>query len=106
MGAAAQSTPPPDDPVPWETYLAAAVAIKNEPATPPDEVARSATACPAGEWSATHKRWMARMMTDWQLGAAYGQAMSWALDARGPSPPSGCAANAFLTGEVIRASLA
>jgi hypothetical protein len=75
MGAASGPTPPTDDPVPWETYLAAAVAIKNEPGTPPDEVAQR-HGIPAGEWDAAHKRWMARVMKDWQLGAAYGQAMS------------------------------
>lgn len=75
MGAGAEATPPTGDPVPWETYLAAAVAIKNEPGTPPDEVAQR-HGIPAGEWDGAHRRWMARMMTDWQLGAAYGQAMS------------------------------
>jgi hypothetical protein len=75
MGAATEATPPTDDPVPWETFLAVSVAIKNEPGTKPDEIAQR-HGIPAGEWAAVNTRWMARIMTDWQLGAAFGQALS------------------------------
>lgn len=75
MGADMNAGPAADDPVSWETFLAASVAIRSEPATPADEVAQR-HGVPAGEWDAASKRWMGRIMTDWKLGAAYGQAMS------------------------------
>jgi len=64
-----------DDPVPWATFLAVSVAIKNEPGTHPEEIAQR-HGVPAGEWDATYRRWLGRIMTDWRLGAEYGQAMS------------------------------
>jgi hypothetical protein len=74
-GIEAPEGPAAGDPVPWATYLAVSVAIKNEPGTPPDEVAQRLGLGP-GDWEAAHKRWLGRMMTDWRLGAEYGQAMS------------------------------
>jgi hypothetical protein len=75
MGFDAEAGPAAEDPVAWETFLAVSVAIKNEPGTPADEVARR-HGIPAGEWAAVNKRWMGRIMTDWKLGAAYGEALS------------------------------
>lgn len=78
-GAAAgfdmNSGPAAEDPVSWETFLAASVAIRDDPTTPADEVAQR-HGVPAGEWDAANKRWMGRIMSDWKLGAAYGQALS------------------------------
>jgi hypothetical protein len=67
--------PAAEDPVSWETFLAATVAIRDDPTTPADEVAQR-HGVPAGEWEAANKRWMGRIMSDWKLGAAYGQALS------------------------------
>jgi hypothetical protein len=67
--------PAAEDPVTWETFLAATVAIRDDPTTPADEVAQR-HGVPAGEWDAANRRWMGRIMSDWKLGAAYGQAMS------------------------------
>jgi hypothetical protein len=67
--------PAAEDPVTWETFLAATVAIRDDPTTPADEVAQR-HGVPAGEWEAANKRWMGRIMSDWKLGAAYGQALS------------------------------
>jgi hypothetical protein len=64
-----------EDPVSWDTFLAVTVAIRDEPSTPPDDVAQR-HGVPAGEWSAANSRWMGRIMKDWKLGAAYGQALS------------------------------
>jgi hypothetical protein len=74
MGFDMNAGPGAEDPVSWEMFLAASVAIRDEPATPPDEVARR-HGVPAGEWEAANKRWMGRIMSDWKLGAAYGQAL-------------------------------
>lgn len=67
--------PAAEDPVSWETFIAATVAIRDDPTTPADEVAQR-HGVPAGEWEAANKRWMGRIMSDWKLGAAYGQALS------------------------------
>jgi hypothetical protein len=67
--------PAAEDPVTWETFLAATVGIRDDPSTPADEVAQR-HGVPAGEWEAANKRWMGRIMSDWKLGAAYGQALS------------------------------
>jgi hypothetical protein len=67
--------PAAEDPVTWETFIAATVAIRDDPTTPADEVAQR-HGVPAGEWEAANKRWMGRIMSDWKLGAAYGQALS------------------------------
>lgn len=67
--------PAAEDPVSWETFIAATVAIRDDPTTPADEVAQR-HGIPAGEWEAANKRWMGRIMGDWKLGAAYGQALS------------------------------
>jgi len=64
-----------EDPVSWDTFIAVTVAIRDEPATAPDEVAQR-HGVPAGEWAAANNRWMGRTMKDWKLGAAYGQALS------------------------------
>lgn len=67
-----------EDPVSWEAYLAASVAIKNAGWGSPaqqDEIAQQ-HGIAAGEWDAAHRRWQGRIMSDWRLGAAYGQAMS------------------------------
>lgn len=77
-GADPNQAPAADDPVSWETYLAASVAIKNAGWGSPaqqDEIAQQ-HGIPAGEWDATNRRWQGRLMSDWRLGAAYGQAMS------------------------------
>lgn len=78
VGADLTAGPAADDPVSWETYLAASVAIKNAGWGSPaqqDEIAQQ-HGIPAGEWDATNRRWQGRLMSDWRLGAAYGQAMS------------------------------
>lgn len=75
MGFDMNAGPADADPVPWDTFLAVSVAIKNEPSTPADDLAQRHGVA-AGEWDAAHKRWMGRIMGDWKLGAAYGQALS------------------------------
>ncbi len=75
MGVDANPGPAVDDPVPWETFIAATIAIRDDPTTPQDEVAQR-HGVPAGEWAATNKRWMGRIAKDWKLGAAFGQAVS------------------------------
>jgi hypothetical protein len=75
MGYDMDAGPASEDPVTWEMFIAATVAIRDDPTTPADDVAQR-HGIPAGEWAATHKRWMGRIMGDWKLGAAYGQAMS------------------------------
>jgi hypothetical protein len=75
MGYDMNAGPAAEDPVSWETFIAATVAIRDDPATPADEVAQR-HGIPAGEWAAVNKRWMGRIMGDWKLGAAYGQALS------------------------------
>jgi hypothetical protein len=77
-GADLSAGPGDGDPVSWETYLAVSVAIKNAGWGTPetqDAIAQQHGVAP-GEWPAAHSRWQGRMMTDWRLGAAYGQAMS------------------------------
>ncbi len=75
MGYDMNAGPAAEDPVSWETFIAATVAIRDDPTTPADEVAQR-HGIPAGEWAAVNKRWMGRIMSDWKLGAAYGQALS------------------------------
>ncbi|WP_191281401.1 hypothetical protein [Pseudolysinimonas yzui] len=75
MGFDMNAGPAAEDPVSWETFIAATVAIRDDPTTPADEVAQR-HGIPAGEWAAVNKRWMGRIMTDWKLGAAYGEALS------------------------------
>jgi hypothetical protein len=74
-GADLNAVPPAEDPVSWDTFIAVSVAIRDEPATAADEVAQR-HGVPPGEWSAANSRWMGRIMKDWKLGAAYGQALS------------------------------
>lgn len=75
MGYDMNAGPAAEDPVSWDVFIAATVAIRDDPATPADEVAQR-HGIPAGEWVAVNKRWMGRIMTDWKLGAAYGEALS------------------------------
>jgi hypothetical protein len=67
-----------DDPVSWEKFLEVTVAIKNAGYGTPaemDAVASMHGVVP-GTWAEANARWMGRIMKDWKLGAAYGQAMS------------------------------
>jgi hypothetical protein len=75
MGYDMNAGPAAEDPVSWETFIAATVGIRDDPTTPADEVAQR-HGVPPGEWEAANKRWMGRIMSDWKLGAAYGQALS------------------------------
>lgn len=75
IGADLSAGPADEDPVSWETFITVTVAIRDEPTTPSDEVAQR-HGLPAGEWAAANNRWMGRIMTDWKLGAAYGEALS------------------------------
>jgi hypothetical protein len=75
MGYDMNAGPAAEDPVSWETFIAATVGIRDDPTTPADEVAQR-HGVPPGEWETANKRWMGRIMSDWKLGAAYGQALS------------------------------
>ena len=76
-GANLDAGPASEDPVTWEMFLAVSRGLKDTP-IPPDQYDAFAQTLgvPAGEWAAANARWMGRMMTDWRLGIAYGQAMS------------------------------
>jgi hypothetical protein len=76
-GANMDAGPTADDPVTWEMFLAVSRGLKDTP-IPPDryDAFAQTLGVPAGEWAAANARWMGRLMTDWRLGAAYGQAMS------------------------------
>ncbi len=77
-GATLEGGPVEDDPVSWEKFLEVTVAIKNAGYGTPaemDAVASMHGVVP-GTWADANARWMGRIMKDWQLGAAYGQAMS------------------------------
>jgi len=67
-----------DDPVSWEKFLEVSAAIKKAGYGSPaemDAVASMLGVVP-GTWADANARWMGRIMKDWKLGAAYGQAIS------------------------------
>ena len=67
-----------DDPVSWEKFLEVSTAIKKSGYGSPaemDAVASMLGVIP-GTWADANARWMGRIMKDWKLGAAYGQAIS------------------------------
>jgi len=78
VGANIEAGAADDDPVSWEKFLEVTVAIKNAGYGTPeqmDAVAATHGVVP-GTWADANARWMGRIMKDWKLGAAYGQAMS------------------------------
>lgn len=67
-----------DDPVSWEKFLEVSTAIKNAGYGTPTEMDAVASmhGVAPGTWADANARWLGRIMKDWKLGAAYGQAMS------------------------------
>ena len=67
-----------DDPVSWEKFLEVSTAIKKAGYGTPEEMDAVASmhGVVPGTWADANARWMGRIMKDWKLGAAYGQAIS------------------------------
>lgn len=76
MGITSTSPDEIDDPVSFETFIAAFKATGSGSIRGPEaDALASAVGVPAGEWDAVQARWMKRISRDMTLGMAFGQAL-------------------------------
>lgn len=75
-GLAGAGTADPAAPeISLDQYVAISVGLERDRVAPADHDAYAARhGIPAGTWAAVHAGWQRRIMSDWQVGAAYGEA--------------------------------